>query len=57
MKLQAVGVLTALVVTPLALAQDHPKAEIFGGYSLEHIAPGGTTTTAGQGTACCLESG
>jgi hypothetical protein len=38
MKRLAVGVLTILAVAPLGVAQDLPKSEIFGGYSLEHIS-------------------
>jgi hypothetical protein len=40
-----------------AFAQDRPRAEVFGGYSAEHIAPCGTTTTYGQGFSCGLELG
>lgn len=57
MKLLAAGILTTFAITSFAVAQDHPRSEIFAGYSLEHIAPCGTTTTSGQGSACGLESG
>jgi opacity protein-like surface antigen len=46
MKLLAVGVLTILAVAPLAVAQDHFKSEIFGGYSLEHISACGAAGDA-----------
>jgi opacity protein-like surface antigen len=40
--MRKVFVLAALLVlvSGAAMAQDHPKAEIFGGYSFAHISPG-----------------
>ncbi len=38
-------------------AAQSPKLEIFGGYSVEHIAPCGETTTFAQGFSCGLELG
>ncbi len=56
MKFPAAGALTTLILVSSALAQA-PRAEIFAGYSLERIAPCGTTTTAQQGSSCGLELG
>jgi hypothetical protein len=50
------GVFLSFAVASFAAAQS-PKVEIFGGYSVEHIAPCGTTTTFAQGFSCGLESG
>ncbi len=52
--LAAVFLSLALVCSATAQA---PKVEIFGGYSVEHIAPCGSTTTSGQGFSCGLELG
>jgi hypothetical protein len=54
-KFLRVCILTSLVLTCSSFAQA-PKAEIFAGYSLERIAPCGTTTGA-QGASCGLELG
>ncbi len=55
MKLLAAGVLALILVAP-SLAQVS-KVEIFGGYSVEHIAPCGTQTTYAHGESCGLEQG
>jgi opacity protein-like surface antigen len=53
--------LLAAVLLPLALmaaaAAQAPKLEVFGGYSVEHIAPCGANTSATQEFSCGLESG
>jgi hypothetical protein len=55
MKILAAGI-TALALVSSASAQS-PKVEIFGGYSVEHIAPCGTSTTFAQEFSCGLELG
>jgi hypothetical protein len=56
MKILAAGTL-AVLFSLSVLAQDRPRAEVFGGYSAEHIAPCGTMTTFAMGESCGLESG
>jgi hypothetical protein len=56
MKLLAAVLLTVMGLASSAIAQA-PKVEIFGGYSVEHIAPCGTTTTFAQEFSCGLELG
>lgn len=55
MKLLASGILAVALVS--AASAQAPKVEIFGGYSAEHIAPCGTSTTFAQGFSCGLEEG
>ena len=55
MKLLAAVLLSVALV--YSAAAQAPKVEIFGGYSVEHIAPCGTTTTFAQGFSCGLELG
>jgi hypothetical protein len=55
MKRLATGIL-ALALVSSACAQA-PKVEVFGGYSAEHIAPCGSSTTFDQGVSCGLEQG
>ncbi len=50
------AVLLSLVLVASAAAQS-PKFEVFGGYSVEHIAPCGQSVTATQNFSCGLESG
>ena len=52
--LAAVLLFLALIASAAAQA---PKIEIFGGYSVEHIAPCGTTTTFALEFSCGLELG
>jgi opacity protein-like surface antigen len=53
--------LLAAVLLPLALmasaAAQAPKLEVFGGYSVEHIAPCGGNTSSTQEFSCGLEQG
>jgi hypothetical protein len=60
MRFLAASVFTPILVSsfllPSALSQTS-RVEIFGGYSVEHIAPCGTQTTYGQGESCGLEEG
>jgi hypothetical protein len=55
MKLLA-AVFLFLTLIAAATAQA-PKLEVFGGYSVEHIAPCGDSTTVGQPFSCGLELG
>jgi hypothetical protein len=55
MKLLASGILAVVLVS--SCSAQAPKVEIFGGYSVEHIAPCGTSTTFGQEFSCGLELG
>lgn len=59
MKFLAVGILTPLLASVFAFPApaQTSKVEVFGGYSVEHIAPCGTRTTYGQGESCGLEEG
>lgn len=60
MKFLPGGIITLFLVPPFLVAPapaQTSKVEIFGGYSVEHIAPCGTQTTYAQGESCGLEAG
>ncbi|HYM79744.1 MAG TPA: hypothetical protein VE377_27465 [Candidatus Dormibacteraeota bacterium] len=50
MRTSVLVVAVTLCWTGLSLAQDHPKAELFGGFSVEHVAPCGES-----GSGCNFE--
>jgi hypothetical protein len=54
---RVIAFLVALSLGPLLVAQDKPKFEIFGGYSLEHISACGSRGDPKFDQACGLELG
>jgi len=50
------AVFLVLTLPSLTMAQI-PHIEVFGGFSTEHIAPCGTTTTFANGVSCAFEQG
>ena len=55
MKLPATFLVTLILIA--SASAQAPKLEVFGGYSVEHIAPCGATTTFAIGFSCGLELG